>query len=737
MLIGNRKIKWIAVFSILAFLTGCGGGGNSGGSDSETPIEYNGIADQAFITDHNAENLAIGSYNGATLGMATSTGFSKQRAMAADRTVIPFGRNAMSTMRRSVRKIYYQKSPERGAHNKTVHAENVVYGNCGGSLSVAFDVDESTGKFDGSFIYQNFCEDGVTMDGRGRMNGVFEDGFNQIRQIRMTYNRISVDEPESSYAISGWIDIEVPSSNSEIDRMDVVLQDGVSGKAYWIHDYMVTFRLGYNYYDVEISGQYFDPDEGYVDIRTEQPIRFDSNYDWPIQGVLKITGRDDAWVRMSYNLPGYCRFEADFDDDGQIDWTYDYWFTDPIDINGAPIADAGSDQSVIQYQFVQLDGGDSYDPDDDPITYQWSFTHCPSHCPSLYDYDTRTPNFYVYNIGNYEVQLVVRDGEDYSTPDTVLIEVTAANLPGPELGQISDLVAGEDPQWVYAVDQDNQTLYHINTQTQQISDALILPDTQPVAIDYSPMDNSLYVVSAFSGDVSIVHLDDSRISKMPFSTSRDGRDIVVAPTLRRIYVLSPDGYDSDLSILDMDNGDVLSLTEIGGSSIVIDESSEVIFTADKGLSPATLYKYSVSSDRQQLLQSIRTGGNGRKVAISPDGAHVVLPCGAGNGPGYTIYDFDAGNLDNVFGEWDVGTYPSGAAFSPDGSIFFGTNGRPSDNNLYVMDAAMHSQIRKLPFPNSSDYAVFTPNSDGSVVVGFSYDTYGDSDHMLFYFTNVK
>lgn len=1057
MLIGNRKMKWIAVFSILALLTACGGGGggNSRDSDSDpaTPIEYGGITDRALITEHNAENLAIGSYNSAILGTATNTGFSKQRAVVADRTVIPFGHNAMSAMRRSVQKIYYQQGPERGASNKTEHAENVVDGNCGGSLSVAFDVDESTGEFEGSFDYQTFCEDGVTLDGRGRMKGVFEDGFTRIRQIRMTYNRISVDGPESSYEISGWIDVEVHDNDSETDRMDVVLQDGVSGKIYWIHDYMVTLRWAYNYYDVELSGQYFDPDEGYVDIRTEQPIRFDSNHDWPFQGVLKITGRDAAWVTMSYNLSGYCRFEADFDNDGRIDWTYDYWFPNPAGINRAPLADAGSEQSVIQYHLVQLDGGGSYDPDDDPITYRWSFSSCPSSCPRLYDNMTRTPYFNAYDTGNYEVELVVRDGHYYSTPDTVLIEVTSINPSGPELGEISDMVAGgdpqwvyaidrnnqslyfidtqshlitetitlldtqpvaldyspidnslyivsafsgsvtvvdletnqisqlpfsqiydgrdvavapelrriyvmsttegsssnlyildmdsgdvlnestiggnaividetaeliftaghgdgvlsdtfynysisddrpelvqsttpqysgakiaispdgahlvlptnagngagytiydfdagnlknvlgewdvgaypsgavfspdgsvffgtngdsydnylyvmdaatyrqirklrfpnaddyavftpnsdgtvvvgfsydsysdsghglyfftdvqnepapsielkkisdmvagKDPQWVYAVDQDNQALYYINTQTQQIADTLVLPDTQPVAVDYSPADNNLYVVSAFSGDVTIVHLDDNQISKMPFSTYRDGRDIVVAPTLRRIYVLSPDGYDSDLSILDMDNGDVLSLTGIGGSSVVIDESSEVIFTANKGLSPATLYKYSVSSDQQRLLQSIRTGGNGRNVAISPDGVHVVLPCGGGNGPGYTIYDFDAGNLDNVFGEWDVGTYPTGAAFSPDGSIFFGINGDFYDNHLYVMDAAMYHQIRKLPFANSGDYAVFTPNSDGSVVVGFSYDTYDDSEYMIFYFTNVK
>ena len=53
-----------------------------------------------------------------------------------------------------------------------------------------------------------------------------------------------------------------------------------------------------------------------------------------------------------------------------------------------------------------------------------------------------------------------------------------------------------------------------------------------------------------------------------------------------------------------------------------------------------------------------------------------------------------------------------------------------------MDADTRQEIRKLAFPYADAYAVFTPNADGSSVVGFSYDNYDKDHHQIYYFTNV-
>ncbi len=40
--------------------------------------------------------------------------------------------------------------------------------------------------------------------------------------------------------------------------------------------------------------------------------------------------------------------------------------------NNPPVANAGPDQTVYEFNNVILDGTNSYDPDDDPITYSWT-----------------------------------------------------------------------------------------------------------------------------------------------------------------------------------------------------------------------------------------------------------------------------------------------------------------------------------------------------------------------------
>jgi DNA-binding beta-propeller fold protein YncE len=308
--------------------------------------------------------------------------------------------------------------------------------------------------------------------------------------------------------------------------------------------------------------------------------------------------------------------------------------------------------------------------------------------------------------------------------------------PLPVLGKISAMVAGDSPETVYAIDQDHQLLYTISTVSRQIVNAVQLPDSEPVAMVYSATDDALYIVSASSAKITVFDLPTATLSQIPFAAPGVGRDIAVAPSMRLLFVLSPDGYDSYLHIVDMDTGTIELETTVGGASMAFDESTQTLFTADSGLSPSTIYKYAYTEGELSLVQSLRSGGNGRRINLSPDGAHVVLPCGGGNGPGYTIYDYDAADLNHVLGEWDVGYYPKSAVFSPGNHILYATNGYLYDPYLYIMDAQTYQQIRKLEFPNASDYAVITPNADGTMVVGFSYDTYYDSDYALYFFSNL-
>ncbi len=94
------------------------------------------------------------------------------------------------------------------------------------------------------------------------------------------------------------------------------------------------------------------------------------------------------------------------------------------DTNTSPIADAGVDQQVpFGGFFVSLNGGGSFDPDGDNLSYLWSFLSVPEESKvtmpiSTYEKINFTPDV----VGLYVVQLEVSD--DWATSiDTVDIQV--------------------------------------------------------------------------------------------------------------------------------------------------------------------------------------------------------------------------------------------------------------------------------------------------------------------------
>ncbi len=94
--------------------------------------------------------------------------------------------------------------------------------------------------------------------------------------------------------------------------------------------------------------------------------------------------------------------------------------------NAPPVANTQANQKVFRGQLVTLNGNLSSDPEGAQLTYQWFIVSQPNGSNiTLSGAATATPTFIPLVLGDYDIQLVVNDGEFNSNPS--LIKITTIN----------------------------------------------------------------------------------------------------------------------------------------------------------------------------------------------------------------------------------------------------------------------------------------------------------------------
>jgi hypothetical protein len=144
---------------------------------------------------------------------------------------------------------------------------------------------------------------------------------------------------------------------------------------------------------------------------------------------------DDVTLCLTPDAPGSYAFSLVVDN-GIIGSEPDFAFVAAGSTNQGPVAVAEV-LSEFSCDFVVLTAASSTDPEDDPLAYQWDVLLVPpgSHVAigsdAFDDANAVSPRFYADVPGEYTVQLVVNDGEDYSTPVFVEIDATPTTINHP------------------------------------------------------------------------------------------------------------------------------------------------------------------------------------------------------------------------------------------------------------------------------------------------------------------
>lgn len=227
-----------------------------------------------------------------------------------------------------------------------------------------------------------------------------------------------------------------------------------------------------------------------------QGVTLDGSGSLPVGGTLSwvqvggpnvtLLGADTS--QPSFTAPAVApggatlTFELTFTNGGEINT--DQVSITVVNINHTPVADAGIDKSIAEGSPVILNGSDSFDIDDDPITYQWVQTSGP--LVTITGADTAYPSFSAPSGGDggapgvvatLGFTLTVDDGFPADAPasgfgfedvvDAVTVEITNVN---------NDPIANAGPD--QTINENGNVLLNASASSDPDSDALTYAWTQ-------------------------------------------------------------------------------------------------------------------------------------------------------------------------------------------------------------------------------------------------------------------
>lgn len=434
---------FFAAFLILSsLLYGCGGGGGAAQSGIlfDPAAKYQGNSTQAVVSADNAEALAMGGLAGQGFGAAIAD-IGNAKAVAASPVsvrgvpALPLAQDLKAFVRQlsihknAARLRTNTKTAVRGGTAKTAAFTNSfqVAGPGGGSATYSLQVNNQTGSFYGTVTCNGFTSNSIVIDGTCDVLGTFDLNLQEISQISMSFKSLSVTTATHSYTLVGSLSWSFAYASSlENLTMNLVVKDGNGSKTYWFKNYSISTVYGTQSLSQTISGRYYDYDHGYVEVVTTVPLVVVYGSQWPYQGTVSISTTGGKSVTVTFHLTTY-DIKADADGDGAVDWQVERPGNDTPPVNVAPVADAGPDQTVSQWNRVRLDASGSSDANEDVLSYYWYFTATPSGggATALTGFNTSTPSFVPQSAGTYQLRVRVYDGY-YSSEDTVTVTVAPA-----------------------------------------------------------------------------------------------------------------------------------------------------------------------------------------------------------------------------------------------------------------------------------------------------------------------
>jgi hypothetical protein len=321
-----KNFKFFIFIIILAFALPYTYGGcvviySSGDFDSnkdpqedETSVGFIGISSQSTITQQNAESLAVGAFAG---GLSSTVPKGLKINQRTDATQIDHFRPLRFplVLRNSLGRIELDAELNISDHSKIITESNNLIGRCGGELSYALTFDKISGKFSGSLVFTDYCDDEIIVSGETDVDGTFEVSSGAFNTATFSFDDLSDD----CHTLDGEISLDL-TDTPVLATIIADSKDNQSGQVYWLKDYSINLFELLGGVEIEIFGTFYHPDNGFVALTTPEPFVVFEEDDWPTSGHLVIKGDNDTKAQLTAIDHLRYRIEADADGDGIFDW---------------------------------------------------------------------------------------------------------------------------------------------------------------------------------------------------------------------------------------------------------------------------------------------------------------------------------------------------------------------------------------------------------------------------------
>ena len=312
--------------AMMCFLTiGCGGGGSSSGGTPQS-VTYSGLTTPALITQDNAATMAAGAVgSGSSADGFTGIASLDNTAQGTQDASKPFLYSVSKAAKEAIEQIDFDSASGVNTRTAVENESNTISGSCGGNAAYSIQVDTDTGAFSGNMSFSDYCEEGMTTNGNTTFQGVVDLKTETIESFTFDFNYITGTFGSESITMDGQIAYRQSGSTIYM-TMNMAIQDNNrTDFVCKVENFQVALTERYGSSDLDVSGRFYDPDYGYVDMDTTSVLSINDNDEYPNSGVVLLTGElgtagGATKARLTTLSSTQCQVEADTNGDG----TYDY-----------------------------------------------------------------------------------------------------------------------------------------------------------------------------------------------------------------------------------------------------------------------------------------------------------------------------------------------------------------------------------------------------------------------------